>query len=91
MLLSLIEGKDLTEAVVRKHVKYLKELDEKGQLVLAGPFLDYRGGMIIVKVKSQNEAMMIAKNDPFVKENLESFKLREWELSCKENNHIGMG
>ena len=88
IFLKLINGKELTKNVIRKHILYLKELDEKGQLVLAGPFLDYKGGMIIIKAKSFSEAEGIAKNDPFVKETFETFELRKWQLSCEENNHL---
>jgi len=82
---------DVARQLVRAHVKHLKRLDENGQLVLCGPFSDYNGGMVIIKTISYEEAMEIAKSDPFVVSGVESFELRTWQLSCKENNHLGMG
>lgn len=84
-------GKPMTESIVRSHVAHLKGLDEKGQLVLCGPFKDYKGGMIVIKAASLEAAREVAENDPFVKEGVETYELRAWELSCKENNHLGMG
>ncbi|MBI4676122.1 MAG: hypothetical protein HY748_00900 [Elusimicrobia bacterium] len=83
--------KPMTEALVRKHVAHLKELDRQGRLVLCGPFQDHKGGMVIVKAASLDDAVGIAKADPFVREGAETYELRAWELSCEENNHMGMG
>ena len=83
--------KKLTENIIRKHVEYLKKLDEQGVLILCGPFKEGKGGMLIVNSKSFQEAKSIAEADPFVKNNFETYELRTWELSCKENNHLGMG
>jgi len=84
-------GKEFNEEIIRAHVRHMKKLDEEGKLVLCGPFTDYRGGMVILKVDTLEEAIEIAENDPFVKEGYETCDIRTWELSCKENNHMGMG
>ncbi len=83
--------KPMTEALVRKHVAYLKQLDSQGRLVLCGPFQDHKGGMVIVRADSPEEAKAIAETDPFVREGAETCEVRAWELSCAENNHMGMG
>ena len=82
-------GRD--EALIRAHVKFLRELDRKGLLVMAGPFADGEGGMIILKADSQSAATRIALADPFVESGHRKFSVREWLLSCEENNHMGMG
>lgn len=84
-------GKKITEELIRSHVAHLKELDKKGKLILCGPFLNYKGGMVIIKATSYDEAKEIAESDPFVKKGVESYELRTLELSCKENKHLGMG
>ncbi|OIO06249.1 MAG: hypothetical protein AUJ52_12595 [Elusimicrobia bacterium CG1_02_63_36] len=84
-------GKPMTEAVIRAHVAHLKRLNDEGRLVLCGPFKDFKGGMVVVKADSYEEAKAIAEADPFVKEGVETYELRTWELSCRENNHMGMG
>ena len=91
ILLTVVPGKTLTDDLIKAHVKHLKELDDKGLLVLCGPFTDYKGGMIIIRAGSYEEAQKIAETDPFVKTGVETYELRTWELSCEENNHMGMG
>ncbi|RXJ04652.1 hypothetical protein DS745_03725 [Anaerobacillus alkaliphilus] len=91
MLLTLNPGKELTEKLIKEHVHYLKKLESENKLELCGPFSDYKGGMIIIKAKSYEEAKEIAELDPFVISRVESYEIRTWELSCKENNHMGMG
>lgn len=81
----------MTEPVIRAHVAHLKRLDQQGKLVMCGPFNDHKGGMVIVKAESLEEAKEIAEADPFVRQGVESYELRTWELSCEENNHLGMG
>ncbi|MGC5324996.1 YciI family protein [Brevibacillus sp. SYSU BS000544] len=91
ILLNMNEGKSLNEQLIREHVAYLRDLDQKGQLVLCGPFSNYRGGMVIISASSLEEATEIAERDPFVSSGAESYELRVWSLSCEENNHLGMG
>ncbi len=45
IFLDQIKGVKTTESHVRDHVQFLKELEEKGQLELCGPFIDYKGGL----------------------------------------------
>ena len=90
-MLSHIPGRTRSEDLVREHVAHLELLDEKGKLVLCGPFSDYNGGMVIINASSYEEAQQIAESDPFIKSGAETFELRTLELSCKENNHMGMG
>ncbi|MCT8140305.1 hypothetical protein H1D32_22965 [Anaerobacillus sp. CMMVII] len=91
ILLTLNSGNKLTEKLIKEHVDFLKKLESKNKLVLCGPFSDYNGGMIIIKAKSYKEAQEIAESDPFIISQAESYEIRTWELSCKENNHMGMG
>ena len=79
------------EALIRAHVSFLRELHDKGKLVMAGPFADGKGGMVIVEAESGDAAREIAESDPFVKSGYERCDVREWLLSCEENNHMGMG
>lgn len=91
ILLSLNPSRSLTKELVQGHVAHLRELDAQGKLVLCGPFADYKGGMVIIKAASREEADSIARRDPFVSSGAESYELRTWELSCEENNHLGAG
>lgn len=89
--LTMIPGKKFNEEIIRAHVRHLKKLEDTGKLVLCGPFADNEGGMVILDVESYDEAKRIAESDPFVAEGYETYELRTLLLSCKENNHMGMG
>jgi uncharacterized protein len=84
-------GRARDEALIRAHVAFLRELDRRGQLELAGPFEDGGGGMIIVRAGSLAAAQAIAEADPFVSSGYEACSVRTWLLSCEENDHMGMG
>ncbi len=91
VLLTAIAGRQADPALIRRHVAYLRMLDREGRLVMAGPFADGEGGMIVLRAADLTEARRIAADDPFVQEGVRAFTLRVWELSCEENNHMGMG
>lgn len=91
ILLNNIEGRASSEALIRQHVQYLRDLEKINKLVLCGPFTNYKGGMVIVKAKNLSEAQEIAQNDPFISNQIKSYEVRAWELSCEENNHLAMG
>ncbi len=61
------------DKVISEHVDYLKELTEKGTLILAGRTLnrDSSGfGIVIFNADSEEEANEIMLNDPAVKKNI---------------------
>lgn len=58
---------------------------------MAGPFPDHRGGMVVLRAASEEEARAIAEADPFVSSGAETYELRKIELSCRDNKHLGMG
>ncbi|WP_110945337.1 YciI family protein [Paenibacillus phocaensis] len=91
ILLSLKPGRRLDGELIREHVAHLRELDRNGQLVMCGPFIDYKGGMVIIQSGSLEEAREIAERDPFVKSGAENYELRTWAISCEENQHLGAG
>lgn len=90
ILLSHTE-KPFTEELVRAHCAHLRHLDQQGELVLCGPFRDYKGGMVIIQAESLEEAKAIAESDPFVISGVETYEIRTLQVSCEENNHLGMG
>ena len=79
------------EGLIRAHVAHLKHLEDKGQLELCGPFPDYNGGMVVLRGVSTDEARAIAEADPFISSGAETYELRKLEVSCRDNNHLGMG
>ncbi len=91
ILLDEIPGAQTTRQAVFDHVQHLKALESEGKLVICGPFTDYKGGMVVIKADSIDEARRIAEADPFVKLGLRKYQIRTLELSCAENNHMGIG
>ena len=79
--------KNLNMEIVKKHVEYLKELDDSGKLILCGPFTDYDGGIVILECKNIDEARLISESDPFIKEGYKTFELRTLNIANKENNY----
>lgn len=77
----------LTHEVIKRHVDHLKLLDENNKLYLCGPFIDYRGGMVIFKVDTKEEAIALAKQDPFILEGFKTFEIKTLEVASKENNY----
>ena len=80
-----------TKELVRAHVAHLKKLEEQGLLELCGPFPEHGGGIVILRNVTKEQAAEIAEADPFVSSGAETFELRKLEVSCRENNHLGMG
>jgi len=72
--------------VFPKHIAYQLEIEKKGILFAAGPFVDGRGksqgaGMIIVRAKSMAEAKRIADRDPFHKQGYRRYRIQAWEVN----------
>src|SRR5579883_709209 len=58
------EGKPVAEQALGNHGRYLLEQMTKGALLLAGPFLDDSGGLILYRGKDEAEVRTIAEHDP---------------------------
>lgn len=90
ILLRRNPGADITPELMRRHVEHLKRLEERGQLVLCGPFSDRTGGMTIIRAVSLEAAQAVAQADPLVSSGMETYEVRTLLLSCRENNHRGI-
>ena len=72
------------EELVDKHHAFVHELDAKGILVGAGPFLDDTGarfgtGMIIFRCATRAEAEKIANSEPYIANGVRRLKLMPWQ------------
>lgn len=76
---------------INEHVSHLKSLNEL--LFASGPFLDGSGGMVILKVSTEKEAIRIMERDPFIIQKLSTYTIKEWDLTLpeisKEDSPIG--
>ena len=80
----------INKAMVIKHVEFIKNLDDRGLLILCGPLKGYPGvaGMIIFKAESVTEAKNICKSEPFVAEGYAKYKLVTMKVGNRENNYL---
>lgn len=72
------------EKIVDRHFTKLQELLEEGKLVLAGKTLDLDEktfGIDILEVESEDEAVMIMKNDPAVTEGIMKAELFPYKIA----------
>mgnify|MGYP001155649526 CR=1 FL=1 len=61
------------------HLEYINGLFKQGKVVMAGPFTDKKGGMVIYKADSYEEALKMAEADPVVAQGARTLELREWD------------
>lgn len=73
---------------IKAHVRHLASLDDKGLLVLAGPYEDASGGLVIIKAHHEEEAIQIALSDPFVQMGYRSFELKTLEVANRSNHYL---
>ena len=77
------------EAVI-KHVDNIRNLDDRGDLVLCGPFKGYLGmaGMIILRAESLEAAEEFCKSEPLVVLGFVTYKLSTLQVGDRENNYL---
>ncbi len=74
MMTFVVIGKDGPDAQALRlrhreaHLRRIKALREANQLLLAGPFADKTGSLIVLTAKSQEEAVAWIEADPYVTE-----------------------
>ena len=73
--------------VIARHVGYLRNLDANGHLVLCGPFVDYPGGMVIIRAASYGGAEVVCQSDPFVADGYETYVVRTLEVADKATGY----
>lgn len=63
------------------HRAYLGELVEIGKIVMAGPFDDLSGGILIFEADDENEVKELMEKDPFTIEGVfATTEIRPWTL-----------
>ncbi|HEY4823261.1 MAG TPA: YciI family protein [Candidatus Bathyarchaeia archaeon] len=81
----LSEGPTEAESrIVSDHFSYLKDLVERGAVILAGRTLnnDYSSfGIIIFKAESEDQARETVRNDPAVKNNVMRAELYPYRIA----------
>ncbi len=71
--------------VLAAHLDYMIDLEKRGIIFASGPLADterppHGEGLTILRAASAAEARAIAEGDPFFKNGLRTFELKEWTL-----------
>jgi putative intracellular protease/amidase/uncharacterized protein YciI len=96
ILLSKVPGRAASRETILRHVEHIRALDERGLLVLCGPFLDSgprvedaaASGLVVLKARDRDEATQLAEADPFVLEGVRTFEVRTWLLGHRRNRYL---
>jgi uncharacterized protein YciI len=71
--------KDKIAQVRPVHRQYLTSLRDRGQLVIAGPFTDDSGSLIVYEAATKEDAEKLIQADPFQQHGIfQRFQLRPW-------------
>ncbi|KZE48567.1 hypothetical protein AV540_16730 [Brevibacillus parabrevis] len=73
-----IVDQELNAKIRPAHLEYINELYRQDKVLMAGPFTDKQGGLVIYKAESLEEARTLAEADPVVVEGARTLELREW-------------
>jgi uncharacterized protein YciI len=87
IFLHSIPERPLSPEVVELHAAHLAELDDSGELVMAGPLVERAGGLIVLRTGSIAEAIAIAEEDPLVRGAYQTYELGTWLVSNRKNGY----
>jgi uncharacterized protein YciI len=81
------ENYDFTKSIyqqdLKEHGLYMKQLSDSGKLLLAGAFTKDAGGMVILNVTDEGEAVNIVSKDPAVLKRIFNYKMNIWDIAFK--------
>jgi uncharacterized protein YciI len=64
-----------------EHARFMDELFDAGTVILAGPFADRSGSMVILVAESTEAAMAIFREDPWAHQDiLVAVEAKEWTI-----------
>src|SRR5690349_10605777 len=70
-----------------EHARFMDELFDAGRVILAGPFADNSGTMVILSAESVEAARAILQKDPWAKQDiLIARDFKEWTIFLDANN-----
>jgi uncharacterized protein len=68
----------------QQHVDFLVENERKGKIFARGRFNDGAGGLVIYMAESTEEALQLAKGDPYVANGVRELELHEWDMKVAQ-------
>lgn len=80
-IISYVSDAEKIEAVRPLHRHYAKQLSDRGKIVMAGPFRDGSGALMVYEAETVQEAEAFALNDPFFKDGVWSrYEIHPWDI-----------
>ena len=84
-----ISNNQLKKKFINKHIMWIKDLKKAGVNIKSGFLVNEikepgAGGLLIIEVKTYEEALKIIKEDPMIKNKIVDWKLNEWIDISKE-------
>ena len=84
-----VSNNKLKKKFIAKHILWIKELKKDGVNIKSGFLVNEikepgDGGLLIIDVKTYEDALKLIKEDPMIKNNIVDWKLREWIDISKE-------
>ena len=84
-----ISKNEFKKKLIDKHKLWIKELTKAGINIKSGFLVNEikepgAGGLLIIEVKTYEEALKIIKEDPMIKNKIVDWKLNEWIDISKE-------
>jgi len=77
-VLTIVDA-ELNAKIRPDHLAYLDNLYRENKVWMAGGFADGKGGMVIYRADSWEEAKKLAEADPVVAQGARTLELREWK------------
>ncbi len=59
------EGEAKRKIYRTAHLAHLAPLDKQGRVLIAGPFTDKTGSLLVIEFHTENDAEEFARNDPY--------------------------
>ena len=72
-------------SLLPEHLEYMISLEKRGLLFASGPLSDGKGpptgaGLTVLRVTGFDEARALADADPYVRNGLRTYELKEWTI-----------
>lgn len=80
---------ELDSTLLARHIDHLRQLNQAGKLMVAGPFKNNEQAMIILNCEEIDEAIKLVERDPFIKEEYyNTYDINELIIANEENNWL---
>ena len=74
-----LRGKPVSDQPLDDHLEYLMGLRENNELVMAGPFSDSSGGLVLLEVGGIEKARELLSRDPAILKKILTAEVYEWD------------